>query len=248
MEALNIARNSEDSGQVLNALQSYYEILGQDKKALEMYELKLEAFQRTMAPKDYLAYHLLNLDLYVTTGKADKALSIIHELSGKLDSPLDKLVPLAYLYVYAEMGDVDKAAEYLDGAEDMIKGFGQEIMMANIYYTQARMFEDEGDYTQALSAYMKFYEMNPASISIHNRIARCYRQLGKLSEAEKQIGISLEKRPYSPLANYEAALIYLELDETERAKAYLDRAVSIWKDADETHKEATEAKRLYNSI
>jgi len=248
LEALNIARNAQDSGQVLNAMQSYYEILGQDKKALEIYELKLEVFQRTMAPKDYLAYRLLNLDLYVATGKADEALKIIHDISRQLDPPFDKLVPLAYLFVYAEMGDVDKAAEYLAGAEDMIKGFGQEIMMANIYHTQASMFEDEGDYTRALEAYKKFYEMNPASISIHRRIARCYRHLGEFREAEKEIGISIEKRPYSPADNYEAALLYIDMGDEKKALEYLQRAVDIWKDADPDHEKATLAKKKLRDI
>lgn len=242
-EGLSVARSAADSGQIYNALQTYYQILGQDKKALEMHELKLEVFSRTMSPKDYMAYKILRLEPFVNAGEENKALKIIAEVSEELDPPVDKLIPLAYLLVYAEMGEIEKAKASIDGATDMVKGFGQEIMMANIYNAQAKIHEEEGEYAKAIDAYMQFYKINPTSITVHTRLARCYRYLGDFGKAEKEIEISLNDRPYNPFDNYEAALIYIDMDEMDKAKEYLERVVEIWENADDDHEQAALAKK-----
>jgi len=247
-EGLSIARSATDSGQIYNALQSYYQILGQDKRALEMHKLKLGIFSRIMSPKDYLSFQILSLGPYIEAGEGNKALRLISEVSKELDPPLDKLIPLAYLQVYAEMGEVEKAKESIDGAKDMVKGFGQEIMMANIYDAQAKIHEAEDEYAKAVDAYMQFYEINPTSITVHTRLARCYRHLGEFEKAEKEIEVSLKNRPYNPFDNYEAALLYLEMNDSEKAKEHFERATYIWKDADDDHEKASLAKEKLSSM
>jgi Tfp pilus assembly protein PilF len=60
--------------------------------------------------------------------------------------------------------------------------------------------------------------------------------------AEEEIDISLKHRPYQPVANYEAAMLYLETGDREKGREYLQRAVDIWKDADPDYEKANLAR------
>lgn len=79
-------------------------------------------------------------------------------------------------------------------------------------------------------------------------LSRCYRNLKDFTEAEKQIQISLTYNPFDPSANYEAALLYLEIGEEEKGMEHLQRAVDIWQDADSDYKKANMAKEKLSEL
>ncbi|MCD4723421.1 MAG: tetratricopeptide repeat protein [Bacteroidales bacterium] len=242
MDALSISRTARDSVIVYNALERFYLTKGQARRSLESHELKLDKYKTFITPKDFLAYRATNLEPYVNAGELNKAYDILEEIAQKLEPPLDNLVPFGYMFIYAETGDVEKAEEAMVGAKDLIKGFGQESMMAFIYYVQGRLNESLGKYQEAIDDYNKFFETNPTSYHIHSFTSRCYRQLKDFKQAEEEIQISLKHRPFSPTCNYEAALLYLETGEEEKGMEHLERAVEIWKDADSDYEKASIAK------
>jgi hypothetical protein len=53
--------------------------------------------------------------------------------------------------------------------------------------------------------------------------------------------ITLNNRPFNPENNYEAALLYMETGDTDKALEYLELACEIWQDADDDYALAAEA-------
>jgi tetratricopeptide (TPR) repeat protein len=190
-----------------------------------------------------LAVRILEIDPYVRANEIDEALRILEELSKGLEPPLDNLIHFGYLIVYAETGEIDKAREAKKGAYAIVEGFGQENLLANVFYANGRIFEWQEQYDSAIVQFNKFHEMLPTSYFIHAYIARCYRELREYDMAEEEILKGLKFRPFGPTNNYEAALIYLDMGEKEKAKEYLQRAVDTWKDADNDYELATQAKK-----
>jgi len=248
MDALRASRSARDSMRVLSSIERYYFTKGQIKKYLETYKQKLVNIKSVIPPKDYLVYQILHIDVYVNAGELDKAFEVLDEIKSKLEPPLDNLVPFGYMLAYAEMGDTIKAMEAFSGAEDLIEGFGEEILRINIYYAQGRLDELTGNYYNAIENYNSFLELDPTSYYVHTNIARSYRLLKDFKEAEKEIQISLKNRPFEPIRNYEAALLYLEMGDEEQGLEYLERAVDIWKDADPDYEKANLAKEKLNSL
>ncbi|HSG67597.1 MAG TPA: tetratricopeptide repeat protein, partial [Bacteroidales bacterium] len=242
-DALNDSRNSEDSGQVYQALYSYYHIRGQADKALEYYEKKLEKFKTYVAPRDYIVFQVFNMEVYVDAGETEKALRILDDLSARLSPPLHNIVPIGYMFLYAETGDIEKAQEAMEGAEELAKGFGEEVMMNNIYYAQAKISELQGNYADAIQNYNKYLSSNANNYTVYIGIARCYRLMKEYAKAEEEILIPLKYRPFIPEVNYEAALIYFDLGEKEKGMELLERTVDIWQDADEDYSKARQAKQ-----
>ena len=68
------------------------------------------------------------------------------------------------------------------------------------------------------------------------------RCLKKLRKAEEYLLIALKDSPYDPENNYELALLYFDMGDTQKAIEYLKVANDIWKDADPEYKPAQKAK------
>jgi tetratricopeptide (TPR) repeat protein len=67
-------------------------------------------------------------------------------------------------------------------------------------------------------------------------------------KAEEMVEISLQRKPFNPAGNYEAALLFMEMGEEEKGLEYLEKAVDIWKDADHDYKPANLAKEKLSSL
>ena len=248
LDALSISRTAQDSLRVFIAMEHYYNTKGQAQKSLETYDMKLDKYKTTLSPTEYLARRATDLQPYINAGEIDRAYEILEEVALLLEPPLDKLVQFGYMFVYTETGDVEKAEEAMVVAKDFIIGFGQEIMMANIYFVQGKLHESLDEYADAIDNYNKYYEINPTSYFIHSFISRCYRHLEEYDTAEEEITISLKYQPFDPATNYEAALLYFDMGEDDKGLDYLRRAVDIWKDADSEYEKANIAKDKLSSL
>jgi tetratricopeptide (TPR) repeat protein len=248
MDALNLAKTAVDSGRVFNMLQRYHLIRGQAKKSLEFFEKKMEKFETFMPPKDILSYRAIFIDPYIQAGELDRAKAVLEDMAPQLEPPLDKLIPFGYMFIYAETGELEKAEEAMAGAEELIKGFGQESLMEQVYYAQGKLNESKGNFRAAIENYENLLEINRTNYIIHSHISRCYRKLEDYRMAEEQATISLKYHPFNPIVNYEAALLYLDQGDHEKGREHLQLAVDIWKDADPDYEKANLAKQKLAAI
>lgn len=247
-EALSYCRNAQDSAQVYGSLKSYYQMKGQNDLALDFYKKRISSMKRFIPPKNLMVFQAFNIDIYFKAGENEQGFLILEELERKFEPPLDKVVPFGYMFAYAELGEADKSQEAMAGAEDLIKGFGEEMLLLNIYFAQGRINEIKMQYEKAIEHFNRYLESRPTEYLLHKHIARCYRKLKDYDKAEKHIEISLEHNPFNPATNYEAALLYFEMGNNDKALEYLERANNIWKDADDDYELANEARDKYEEL
>jgi tetratricopeptide (TPR) repeat protein len=231
-EALSSSRSAKDSASVYFEMDRYYSLKGEMIKSLDTYLQGMNSFARYNAPKNILINSTFNIDKYVLAGRDEDALKLLKKIELEFQPPLDKVASFGYLFYFIELGDANEAEKYLPGAMDIITGFGEEMLMANIYYAKARIAEIHQDYNQALESYMQYSKMQPNSYPAFQWIARCYRELGNLDKARENIFIALKNHPFDPENNYEASMIYLKTKDKQKAKEHIDIALKIWINAD----------------
>jgi tetratricopeptide (TPR) repeat protein len=247
-EMLAGARTSRDSARVLDGKEKLFATKGQVKKALEIFEEKASLYKKILPPKDFMVYRVFNIEPYVMANELERAFDILEGIAEKLEPPLDNLVPFGYMMIYTETGETEKAMAAATNAEELIQDFGEEMLMANIYYTNGRVNEALGEYDQAINDYLKTLEINATSFELHVDIARCWRNLKENKKAKEEIQVALKYNPYDPLSHYEAALINLETGDKAVGMEHLEKAVEIWKDADEDYDKANLAKEKLESL
>ncbi len=243
-----VNRSKPDSPGVYDALQDYYLITGQMQKSLEQYILKMEIYSRLLIPKEYMVYQVMSIEPYIYAKKIEEATEILESVHENIDESIQNIVPFGYLFIYAETGDTAKAREAISKAEELIEAFGEEMLLANIHYTEARINEFLGNYDEAIEYYSSCLEMNATTYAFYRGKARCYRMMGDFENAEAEIQQALKFRSFNGLNNYEAALLYLDMDDEEKGLEYLVRAVDIWKDADPDYEKARLAKEKLSSF
>ena len=105
-----------------------------------------------------------------------------------------------------------------------------------------------GEYEKAIENFQTFRELQPTSYSLNIYLCECYRELGENKEAEKYIIDALKHYPYNAKVSFEAALIYLNLGEDEKALEHLRLANEIWIAADASFKPAIEAREKLEEV
>ncbi|MCK4407486.1 MAG: tetratricopeptide repeat protein, partial [Bacteroidales bacterium] len=242
LKALKKCKTSMDSSKVYGSLESYYEFRGQMNESVKYMELKFKEMEKYASPKNILVSKVFDIDKYTKANKDNKAFKMLKEIEEQFDAPIDKVVYFGHLLVYLELEDIDNARKAIIEAEKIIKGFGEESLRVLIIYGQARIYEMEEEYEKAINSYLKALELQPTGFHINMFIGRCYRKLNKLRKAKEYLLIALKDSPYNPENNYELALLYLDMGDTQKAMEYLKVANDIWKDADPEYKPAQKAK------
>jgi len=235
-------RRSFDSMQVYGSLESYYESMGQINESVKYMELKFKEMEKTTSPKTTLVSKVFDIDKYTKANKDDKAFKVLKEIEEQFEAPIDKVVYFGYLLVYIDIEDIDNARKAIIEAEKLMNDFGEDVLQIVIYYGQARIYEVMSEYEKAIDSYVKVLELQPTGFDINRFIGRCYRKLNKLRKAEEYLLIALKDSPYNPENNYELALLYFDMGDTQKAIEYLKVANDIWKDADPEYKPAQKAK------
>ena len=240
---LKIAKTPDDSANVYSAIETYYRYKGRNIIAFDYFEKCNKLKEKYQPPIQVLATKAFSVEIYFDAGKKDKLFSILKDIE-KLDPPLDKISSFGYMVVSILQKDTsEKVDNYFAKAENLAIGFGQRDLLAGVYIAKGRINELKGEYEDALENYNKYFEIQPTAYSSYRFVSRIYRKLTQYEKAEEIIQKVFKYYPYSPNANYEAALLYFDMGETEKAVKYLKKANEIWKDADSIYKPAQEAKR-----
>lgn len=239
--ALETSKNHLDKYICLNALSSYYELLGQKRKSLALFKEMSAEGELSLNPLRVQVAKVFNISKYIIAGNSDEAFEVLKQIENDFDPPVDKVASYGYLFAYLELEDAENARKMIPVAEQVAKGFGEEMLLANITYALGRIFEIENDYKSALDQYLEFLRLQPTAYTVNMRIAKCYRMMGQLKKAEEFVLKALKNFPFHPEINFEASLIYFEKGEEAKGMEHLDRALDIWSDADPDYKPAMEA-------
>jgi tetratricopeptide (TPR) repeat protein len=130
----------------------------------------------------------------------------------------------------------------MEGAEAAIQAFRLEMARIEIFKAQGKIHELRDEYEQAILSYQKMLELDPTDSTINRSIGRCYRMLKDFKKAEEYMHKTLKIYSFGPITNYEMALVYYDMGKKTKALEYLEKALSVWKEADPEYKPAKEAR------
>jgi tetratricopeptide (TPR) repeat protein len=247
-KALITAKSPRDSASVFFKLDQFYAFKGQMKKSLEYYLKARDEFAKYNPPKNILVQSTFSIDKYVLAGRDEEAFKQLKKFESEFQPPLDKVIAFGYLFYYIELANADEAEKHIADAMEVITGFGEEMLMGNIYYARARIAEIRKDFKSALENYTQYAVMQPGVYPAYQWLARCHRELGDESKAQENIQLALRYHPFDPENNYEAALVYLTLGDKRKAKEHLDRALKVWASSDPEYQPYQKALLTFNEI
>ena len=248
LELLKICTTANDSAEVYKSLSDYYELKGQSKNALNYYKKFVESLGKFINPLNYMMINLFNIEKYILAGQVEEAYRILKDSENKFQPPVDKVISFGYMFYYIEVDSAENAEKYVQEAKDLAISFGEEMLLANIYYAEGRINELKNDYKKALEDYTKYHDYRPLEISAYRLMAKCHRKLGDLKKAEENLVVALKHKPSYPMNNYEAALLRIKKGDNEKAREYLQQAIEVWKDADESFEPAQLAREKLNEL
>ncbi len=243
LEALPNCKTPQDSLNIFIGLEEICVREGRILRAFDHYQEKFRIYERIVPPLRLMVLRTFMIDRYVEVKREKEALDLLRKMESEFQAPIDKVAAFGYLFYYIACEQPEKAAEYIDDAIELMNGFGEQTLIANIYYAEGKIAEQTGNHDTAIVRYKSFQSLFPSDISTYRRLARCSMMTGDIKEAKAQISIALKHDPSNPKNLYEAARIYHKDGDAVKASEYLDRANEIWKNADAIYEPAAKARR-----
>ncbi len=247
-EALGSSKTAQDSASVYFAMEQYYHFKGEVLKSIEFFNRGMDKFSKYSSPFETAQMSDNIVENYIQCGKPEDAYRLLKISEEQLGPHFEKVTSFGYLFYYIEQGNADEAEKYIPEALQAINDFGIQIEMDEIFLARARIAEIREDYDTALYYHQKCLEMDASDWDALRSISRCQRKLGDFKKAKKNIELSLTHNPYDPKSNYEAAMLYLEMNDKEKAREYLQRTMEVWQNADTNYKPYKEALALRAKI
>jgi tetratricopeptide (TPR) repeat protein len=241
-EALAAARIPDDRARVLAALASYHEFRGQPKRALEYTRDALQEAAKVQPPALTAAVHLRSLDSYVRAGREAEARTILARLSAQLQPPLTVFAPFGAMEIALAAEKPDEAERAITELEQVLQTTGTRNLEPSLILGRGQLAELRGNCELAVTDYEKYQALSPTDPIAHTYIGRCLRKMGQAQNSLAVFQRTLAVQPFQPLANSEIALAFLEMGDTPKAMEHLERAVSVWREAEPGHKSALAAR------
>jgi len=241
-EALATSVTADQRRVVFGAFEDHYELRGQPRRAVEYMHLRWAELEKSRGPFSAVQEKLQGLDLYVAAEMTEDALDTLASVEGQLAPPFDVLVPLGQLVISLEREDADSIEAALEGYERFIQAFSLEYARVNSVFAEGRVLELRGDCEQAIYSYKRALELEPRQSEMDIYIGRCYRKLGRLSEAKSHLQRALDVRPFNPRAHYEMGVAYADEGDDAKAREHLETALDIWADAEPGFEPAQEVR------
>jgi class 3 adenylate cyclase/tetratricopeptide (TPR) repeat protein len=248
LNALKNCKTAEDSMNLFVGLENITERTGEIIESFQYYQKKFEQYERILPPLRIMVFKTFMISKYIEVGREDEALEILQRIESEFQPPFDKVSAFGYLFYYTDMEQPQKAGEYIDVANQLIEGFGEQVLLLNIYYAEARIAEQLSNYKEAIVKYMEYQMLSPTDDNSFRWLARCHSQDGSMGKAVEMIQEALRLDPYDAKSHYEAARIYKKDGDIQKAREHINKALEIWKNADPVYKPAQKARSFQASL
>ena len=203
----------------------------------------------TLMRKASMAPHLYRY------GDRDRALRIVEEAKAVIDRGGDRSVDPAALHLaiartYTETGDLEKAASHIEEADRLFEAYGFTGLSQrfSIHHARGRLLQAQGNLQEAIAAYARDIDGDPADTGSRYRIAVIYHEIGRTNEAERYFERVLGRSPAHPRANAAYAALLHDTGRHGEARIHLDRALAAWEKADPDYQPARTARSLRDSL
>jgi len=216
--AMNDSKNPvfTENGQnpLLVAVESY-------KKAYELdpkYEFAIECFGKAQAGYRNLGIAAFNKNDFNAALSMFEESAALSAKNGILDTSAIENSSIAAI----RGKNLDKAQEYLT----KLIGFGKE-KDGGKYISLYKVYQQKGDTTAAMKVLGEARIAFPNDQRLLTEELNYYLLRGKAAEAEKLLGLAIEKDPTNQLLHYAAGTVYEDLGKREQAIAAYKKAIEL---------------------
>jgi len=241
-------KTATDSIRIYDSFENYHTLQGEILTSFDYFQHRFHLLESILPPMKIMVFRTFLISIYNEAGKDEEAIKLLQEIETEFEAPFDKVSAFGYLFYYIETGEPEKAETYIDRAVELINGFGEQSLLANIYYAEGRIAELKNNYEDAIKSYNKYLSLKPGEDAIYRWLSRSYRESGDLKTAVEFMDEALKKFPMHPKNFYEAALLYQKMGYLTRALEHIKKANEIWKNADPVYKPAIKAKALQQEL
>lgn len=228
-----------------------------------------EAIRQTLAQEEFLNQSRGPLEVamsvysplagyYVQLDDLAAARQALAAAQSKLQPPLDQFLAFPEALILIKEDDLEAARAALERGQAIIDQFQLKIIEFQLHALRARIAEVEGDFAAAEQHYRAALEnmehsVFAADLSIavpqtYAKIAMTQIEMGRLSAARNSIEAGAQVDPSEPLLWVAKARLQQAQDMPQLALASVGFALAIWKDADESYVDMTEARALAEEL
>ncbi|MBE0595364.1 MAG: tetratricopeptide repeat protein, partial [Gemmatimonadales bacterium] len=247
-EALAEARTAAQRAAILSAMADVFAVQGRIHDALRYQQPSWAAQEEAVGPFGADQMRIQSGGLYARGGMVEEALDSVRAIEGRLGEAFGSLAALGYLSVGIAVDSVPLIEEAIQSTEALIAQFGLDAVRPVVLRARARVLELGGQCREALPLYEEAVTLSPTLRGFEIDIGRCLGSMGRFDDAEGRLRALTQKWPALPQANYELAVVLAARGDTTAARAELERALEIWKDADPGFRPAREARDLARAL
>ncbi|MDJ0653769.1 MAG: tetratricopeptide repeat protein [Xanthomonadales bacterium] len=235
-------------------------MMGQPRAALRLFKqrLALEAVERSSL--DLTMMHMQAMALYAMAGEIEEAESVLASIGDMFRPPFDFVPSIGWMMLDIYRERYDSALEH---NQRLLKGMtttGRDDLVFITEFTEGVIMRERGDIDGALAKLKNSQVLHDVSIqqleeegiqfrnAIAVELARTQVLAGLPDDALQTLENMLASWPYNPDANLEAARAYLALDDIEAARGALNRAMTLWSEAEPDYRPAMQARELADQL
>ena len=250
--ALELSKTPQEKTSSHEGMGSYYWLLGRHKEAIAEYEAGLEIGKASLPAVWQMVYLSDKTTSYYEAGYKDRMQAFLGEA---LNNPITRQFPDLMLYItsgaswiYAKEGRIEEGLALLDETEALIEQTNFLLLKPMLTLSKGKALIAAGRFDEALPYLEAYLEAKPTSTAGWNRKGETLHELGDYDAAIESFNKALQFYPSSPLSMLGLGKAWLAKDNPQEAASYLDKALAVWENSDETNANAREAKTLRSGI
>ncbi len=246
-EAMNLVRTPQQRSAVLAGISELRSYRGDLRGSVSAYQERLAEEAKYQAPAVVLVGRL-SLPARIARVDAVAGAKELARLHAELKTPWDMYLPVADMQYYTEVDDAVRAEQAVAALEALIAKQNFKVFSSLAHYARGRVQEIRGDWRSAINHYQESLKLEPLDAGTRAYVGRCYRKLGDRARAQSELAQALRASPASGFGNLEMGLLMKENGDAVKAKAYLQRAIATWQEAEPSYKHLQEARAALQSL
>lgn len=246
--AMQAAGTSLERAEVQNERSDLARRQGRIREALTAVEDMRARLAEALPPTQAVLRVLPEWHLFALIGEGDEGLARAREDRLSLAPLLRDAAGLGLAPLFTELGQADSARIYLQGVRNFADTYKLEVMRPVIQTFEASLASLEGDYARALREVDAAIGEGRSGRRQFRIRARALIETGRLADAEQTLDLAVKLDPSDAELRIERARLRIAQNQEADARAELERAMAIWRDADPDYVRLIEAQVLLDSL
>lgn len=258
-EARDLAASPAHAIAVLQ-VESYLESrLGRIEKSMERIEQQVAYSRQVLTPVEQVfTYNVPIIESNIVLGRIDVAEQALLEAKQALSPPMDQFLAFSEVKVAAYKGDFEAAAAALETGIAVIDHFKADFMAFMVPMTEAKLAEEEGDFSRAGRLYRDAIQKLNRSIVgsglqdgqsvLYGSCAKSHVRAGELDVAQSVLDYAFRRDSAEPSLWVARAMLQEANGSRHMALASINYALAIWADADPDYQDYQEALALKQKL